>query len=149
MMGWEMGRTFKCWIAEVVEKSRILLTGLRQFFPVPRFCLPRLHRRAECFLIRDAREISRALWTKEVPSSPPTARCIGKEFPNESVDVGPVVQGSAPGIWNALYHQRKFRRLVREYRPRDIGPPLGGREKRNNGPWEDSFGSSSYLVNST
>src|ERR1700730_11868228 len=139
----------KCWIAEVAEKSRLLLTDRRRIFAAPHFCLPRLHRRAERFLTRTAREISLALWTIQVPFSPPTSLCIGKEFPNGSVDAGPAVRGSAPGKWSARYHRQTFRRPVREYRPRDIGPPPGGREKRNNGPWEDSFWPSSNLVNGT
>ncbi len=36
-----------------------------------------------------------------------------------------------------------------EYRPRDIGLPPEGREKRSNGPWENSFKPSRYMVNGT
>jgi hypothetical protein len=71
----------------------------------------------------------------QVPVSPLNARCRGKEFPNESDDAGPSVRGSAPGKWSALCHPQMFRRLATGYRLRDIGLPLEGRERRNNGPW--------------
>src|ERR1700686_4866480 len=144
-------RNVKCWIAEVAEKPRKLLSGRTRIVPAARFLVPSLHRRAEGFLPRlaERREISVARWILRVPVSPPNAQYIGKEFPNESAGAGPSVRGSAPGKWSVLYHQQTFRRPVRGYRPRDIGLLPGGREKRSNGPYSYTFELRGYVSNGT
>jgi hypothetical protein len=126
----------KYWIAEVAEKSRKLLTGRRRIYPAPRLRVPGSRWRTERFLpwLRESEEISVVRQVPQAPVSPPDARCMGKEFPNESAGAGPAVRGSVPGKWTAPYHPQTFRRLATGYRPRDIGLPPEGRERRHNGP---------------